>query len=55
MKKKILSSLVLASLAASAFAVNSTKPIMHLQKLQEQNKSLEAENNFIQPGKGFSE
>ncbi|AIT10129.1 hypothetical protein LO80_09195 [Candidatus Francisella endociliophora] len=51
MKKKILTSVLLVSLVGSAFA---TKPIMHLQKLREQNKNLEAGNNFISPGSGYS-
>ena len=57
MKKKIIIPLVLASLATSAFAVNSTKPIMHLQKLQAENQkdsSKSSGNNFIQPGIGYS-
>lgn len=51
MKKKILTSVFLVSLAGSAFA---TKPIMHLQKLQEQDKNLKSNSAFIEPGKGYS-
>ena len=54
MKKKILTSVLIVSLAGSAFA---TKPTMHLQELQAKAKkeNLKAgESNFIRPGVGYS-
>lgn len=47
--------MLLLGVAGSIFAANTnTKPIMHLKKLQEQNKNLEAGSTSIEPGKGYS-